>query len=669
MPFSLRVVNRALLIFVYLLPAEVFSQGAPLQWATYYGGSASEYSNAVVTDVSGNVYLGGTTVSPSGIASPGSWQTSYGGGANDAYLVKFDPSGNRLWATYYGGTADEECYALAVDGAGNIYMAGYTGSSGGIASGGFQNTFGGGYDAFLVKFNSAGTPLWSSYYGGTGAEYGCALSIDASDNIYLGGRTYSPSGIASGGSQNTFGGGLWDAFLVKFSSSGTRLWGTYYGGLGDDMGYGVAVDGVSGSVYLDGWTSSTANIASAGFQNTFGGGSWDAFLVKFSSSGTRIWGTYYGKTFDDEGFSACTDLSGNVYMGGDTYSTSGIASGGSQSTFGGGLYDAFLVKFDSGGNRLWGTYYGGTGSEENFGVVTDPAGNVYLSGDSYSANNIASAGYQNTRIGTENPFVAVFNASGVRQCATYYGQAHDEGGHTALDASGNVYLSGYTPGTTGIATAGAFQTTYGGGLYDAFLVKLSACGTLPLTLLSFSGQGRGGVNSLQWETAGEEDNDYFAVEKSVDGKNFETIGKVNGSGNSTARHSYSFTDYLTSFSSPDGDGSRSGDLYYRLRQVDFNGNYNFSRVITVSNERIFLSPRVFPNPVNKLLSLEFYSAEADLFDLSVSDFTGSVMIHEKVRSVKGLNCVHVITASLDPGLFVISLSGGRSACNSIFSKE
>ena len=123
-----------------------------------------------------------------------------------------------------------------------------------------------------------------------------------------------------------------------------RQWGTYYGGTGDDRGNSCAID-ASGNIYLAGWTSSTTGIATTGAHQTTFGGFNDAFLVKFNSSGVRQWGTYYGGTGWEEGWSCATDSSGNIYLAGQTGSTSGIATTGAHQTTFGGNYDAFLVKF------------------------------------------------------------------------------------------------------------------------------------------------------------------------------------------------------------------------------------------------------------------------------------------------------------------------------------
>jgi len=442
-------------------------------WATYYGGIQHEGDPCVVTDQSGNVYIGGTTTSTAGIAS-GGFQNTFGGGQYDAFLVKFDASGNRLWATYYGSIGEDYGVGICTDASGNIFLAGKTDNTSGIASGGFQNSYGGGFtDAFLVKFNPSGTRLWATYYGGSDEDQGKSIATDAGGNIYLAGISGSTASIASGGFQNVSGGAT-DAFLVKFNSSGNRLWSTYYGGADNDEGFAVTAD-PSGNIYLAGNTYSVSNtaIASGGFQNTFGGGACDAFLVKFDAGGNRLWATFYGGTDFDFGYAAATDLLGNVYLVGITNSTGGMASGGFQNSFG-GLSDTYLAKFNPSGNRLWATYYGGADNEEGLSVTCDATGNVFLAGDSYSSSGIASGGYQNSLIGTENEMLVKFNAAGGRICATYYGQVHDEEGKVSVDAQGNVYLVGYTQGTTGIASGG-FQNTFG-GINDLYLVKFSSCG-------------------------------------------------------------------------------------------------------------------------------------------------------------------------------------------------
>lgn len=463
-----------LIISFLILKAPSFAQGNRI-WSTYYGGNKNEVTPSggpfVATDNSGNVFMAGYTLSLSNIAS-GGFQNSFGG-LIDAFLVKFDGAGNRLWATYYGGNSAEYIYGITTDALGNVYICGKTASTNNIASGGFQNFIGGGtFDAFLVKFDPNGNRLWSSYYGGSADDSGDGISVDALGNVYLTGTTASSLNISSGGFQNSFG-GVNDAFLVKFNSSGNRIWASYYGGSSNDIASGSAIDGF-GNIYISGSTGSSNNIASGGFQNSIGG-AYDAFLVKFDSTGNRIWASYYGGSNNDYACSIITSASGMVYLAGYTNSTSGIAFSGFQNSFAGGasLGDAFLVKFDSFGNRTWGTYYGGPGEDYCLSIVADGSGNVYLGGDTYSSSGIASNGFQNIKQGTENEFIVKLDSNGNRLCATYFGASHDEDGHVAVDLFGNIYLTGSTQSTIGIASGG-FQNTFGGGATDAYLAKFSS---------------------------------------------------------------------------------------------------------------------------------------------------------------------------------------------------
>jgi hypothetical protein len=456
-------------------------------WGTYYTGTGQvwpngeERGNSCITDAAGNVYMVGFTSSNSDIATAGAHQTVYAGGpivfgtgGYDAFLVKFNSSGVRQWATYYGGSQDDMGISCAVDASGNVYMIGSTSSTSGIATAGAHETTIN--DGFLVKFNSNGVRQWGTYFEGNGN----ACTTDASGNIYIVGLTNSTSGIATAGAHQTVMSGSGDAFLVKFNSSGVKQWGTYFGGASSgasemEKGLSCATDAL-GNVYMVGQTPSTSGIATAGAHQTiYGGSSTDAFLVKFNSSGVRQWATYYGGPGVDIGYSCVTDASGNIYLAGDTQqeflpASSGMTTiGAHQSAYGGGYSDGFLVKFDSNGLRQWGTYYGGSLLDVSFSCATDASGNVYMSGNTQSSAGIATSGAHQTTL--NDAFLVSFNSSGVRQSGTYYGGIKNV---CTSDASGNVYMTGYTQSNSDIATAGAHQTANGNNGYsDAFLVKFS----------------------------------------------------------------------------------------------------------------------------------------------------------------------------------------------------
>jgi len=391
-------------------------------------------------------------------------------GESDAFLVKFSSNGVRQWATYYGGNGGEVGYSCATDSSGNVYLAGQTNSTNAIASNGHQNTLGGFGDAMLVKFNSSGVRQWATYYGGGGNDYGRCCFADSNGDVYLTGHGHSTSAIASDGHQNVHGGSA-DAFLVKFNGNGVRLWATYYGGMGSEFGLHCSTDS-NGNVYIAGYTESANAIASSGHQNSHGGGIYDAFLVKFNGNGVRQWATYYGGNGADIGSSCSSDGAGNVYLAGHTESNSAIAFDGHQNTYGGGT-DAFIVKFDISGVRQWATYYGGTDLDRGHTCAVDGNDNVYLAGMAVSVDGIASLGHQNTSGGYADAFLTKFNDSGVRQWATYYGGGGSDEGHSCtIDGSGVVYLTGMTTGSTTAIASDGHQDTNGGGA-DAFLVKFN----------------------------------------------------------------------------------------------------------------------------------------------------------------------------------------------------
>jgi hypothetical protein len=463
-----------------------------LGWGTYYTATqevwpfGEDLAKSCITDASGNVYMVGYTSSAAGsnlLATLGAHQslhaggpTSGGSGSFDAYLVKFNSSGVRQWATYYGGSGNDFGFSCATDASGNVFMIGITSSTSGIATAGAHETAVN--NGFLVKFNSSGVRQWGTYFGGNGKH----CTTDASGNIYIVGGTDLTLGIATAGAHQTMLSGSGDAFLVKFNSSGVKQWGTYFGGISADDGNSCTIDAL-GNIYMTGATFSSSGIATAGAHQTANAGYTDAFLVKFNSSGVRQWGTYYGGVGPDDGFSCTTDASGNVYMTGQAQqqmAASGIATPGShQSAYGGGYNDAFLVKFDSNGLRQWGTYYGGSLADEGNSCAIDALGNIYMTGFTQSSTGIATAGAVKIVIsGVNDAYLVKFDSNGVRQSGTYYGGGDiDIASSCATDASVNIYMTGQTQSNSGIATAGAHQTVDGGvgnSYNDAFLVKFNA---------------------------------------------------------------------------------------------------------------------------------------------------------------------------------------------------
>ncbi|HRN40574.1 MAG TPA: T9SS type A sorting domain-containing protein, partial [Vicingus sp.] len=194
------------------------------------------------------------------------------------------------------------------------------------------------------------------------------------------------------------------------------------------------------NVCMVGYTDSNTgtDIATLGsHQSTFGGGLRDVFLVQFNSLGVRQWGTYYGGTGEDTGASKAVDASGNVYLIGSTSSTTGISTvGAHQSTYGGGGRDAFFVQFNSTGERQWGTYYGGTSDDFGVSNIVDASGKMYFTGGTQSSTGIATSGiHQSTFGGNYDAFLVQF------ECVASTGTDVQASCNSIMWLDGNTYTS------------------------------------------------------------------------------------------------------------------------------------------------------------------------------------------------------------------------------------
>lgn len=448
-----------------------FNSAGQRLWATYYGKTVYGIGTGLACDKSGNVFLAGGTMSDASLVSAGAHQTVFGGGAfKDAYLVKFDSTGARQWATYYGGSNEDIGFALSCDTAGNVFMAGRTKSTDNIASTGSHKEQLVGTEAFfLAKFNSAGIRQWGTYYGEnipqqTGWTPDMTITNDNQGNVLFIGSvginpntTPLPADVTTTGSHQPVHSGKHDILLVKFNGNGTRQWATWYGGAEEDL---ILKDGLAadkwGNIYLSGRTHSTTGIATAGsHQDTLGGGSsiWqnpvhyggDAFLVKFNNAGLRQWATYYGGDQGENEFGyggVSCDIFGNVLLSGQTGSNTNIATTASYQQALLSESNAYFVKFDSTGARKWGSYFGNIAEGRIEAVATNDSGQIFIAGFFNDYTNLATPGaYQslNTPL-----FVAKFD-----DCSDIVSAADTIFGNVSICAgSSGTYSISTLPGTS-----------------------------------------------------------------------------------------------------------------------------------------------------------------------------------------------------------------------------
>lgn len=507
-----------------------------LDWGTYFGGSGIEggqylmntfqgyyaYGNTVTTDHTGAVYLSGTTASVDNIATTGAYQVALSFG-NNAFLARFDNEGNRLWSTYFSGfgfidegTVSGRGHSVVCDTIGNVYMAGNTFCDSGIATTGayqqYRNSNGYGWpDLYLVKFKNDGTREWSTYYGNPRIDEGGSLAVKPDGSrIYLAGasQSYSPSvdAIATPNAYIgpvTIGNAAYSGFLACFNATGQRQWGTYIADVSNIISsvYDLALD-KQGNIFLTGYAigdyaGNTHSISSPGsYQPQYSGCvispffppscMTDAFLQKWDSDGNRLWGTYYGGNYPDGGYAVACDEAGDVYMTGFTSPFTNANNGPYSVASQGSFMDvfpteggAYLAKFSGTGQRLWATYYYGQGiglacADDKVFFLVNTAIDDAATPCAHQTDNsgIFATG--------SNPssLLTIFNTSGIREYATYYGGKYNDWGSSLAAVKANddihIYTAGNTLSPSGIATPGSFKSALGSQLSiqrDAYVAR------------------------------------------------------------------------------------------------------------------------------------------------------------------------------------------------------
>ncbi len=425
-----------------------YNSNGQQQWEARFNTSRSEdYGQRVTMDGSGNVYV-----------------TGYGRGPNnnnDYITIKYNPSGETLWARYYNGPGNSHDYAnaIAVDGSGNVYVTGYgNGTSGN--------------DNYLtVKYNSSGQQQWAAEYNGPGNfwDYAQAIAVDGSGNVYVTGNGW----CGSSGSDNYL--------TVKYNSSGQQQWVAEYNGPGntDDHAYAIGLDG-SGNVYVTGFSYGS-------------GTSIDYATIKYDANGNQQWVQRYDNdNYDnDYAYAIAVDGSGNVYVTG-------------QSTGSGTYYDYATIKYDANGNQQWVQRYSyyGNNHDRAYAIAVDESGNVYVTGRSYGSGN----NYDYATI--------KYDANGNQLWVQRYDNYDNDFAYDiVVDGTGNVYVTGQSTGSgTGIDYATLMYdssgnqldckryTSPGNSADVALSIATGPSGTVCVTGHSYTQLERNNIVTIKYQT-------------------------------------------------------------------------------------------------------------------------------------------------------------------------
>jgi hypothetical protein len=382
-----------------------------------------------------------------------------------------------VWRKRFGGSSEQRVTAVAVDGMGNVVIVGRMSNT--VDFGGGPRTSAGLLDAFVAKFDSAGTHLWSKAFGSTTDDNASSVAIDGMGNVIVGGHyggavsvdgtsalpaLVSPPAPAPADVQ--------DAFVAKFSPTGTFVWATNIRSAASTYSAAVAADG-AGNVVVSGAFVGQMDIPiAATTPDTYSNG----FVVRLDEAGTVQWTKTFGTTGSDAGLAVAMDASSNTFITG--YFDTQISFGGNvQSDL--DYSDVFVAKLDPLGKQVYLTVFPSHSNEYADAIAVDASGSAVVTG-SYEKNDTGDADFGSGPLptsATSNVFVLKLDPAGKHAWSKGFGDlvASQHGHGVALDAMGNIYLTGEAE--SDISFGGVTLTGLNNGNDDVYVAKLGPDGS------------------------------------------------------------------------------------------------------------------------------------------------------------------------------------------------
>lgn len=640
----------------------------PIVYSTFIGGRDPDifFSMDMLIDRNGNAFIAGSTSSSNYPIISGAYDSVYAGEL-DFYVTKLNSSGSELiYSTFIGGSDPEhfgyteDCYSIALDNSDNIYITGDTHADDYPTTiGAYKQTISGKYDAVITKLNSSGSEIiYSTFLGGEDNDSGRSIWVDNNGNAFICGTTYSSYYPTTTNAFDEHFNGNVDGFVTALNNNGSSLLlSTFLGGYYFDFAKSIITDN-KGYIYVAGSTSSNDFPITAGAFDTSYEAYYDIFVTKLDPAGEKqIYSTFIGGDKSEYCSSILVDDNGNTYLSGSTNSfnfpTTKSAYDQTYSDSG----DAFMLKLNSEGSALtYCTFLGGTGLDEDYdnNLAIDKAGNAYVVGGTSSTDfPISSDAFSKSKNGYFDVFLSKFNNTGSQLIySTFIGGGMSDAGYSVdVDSIGNIYVAGEANSVDFPTTTGSYDQTYNGD-HDIFVTKLYIDNIVPVNIISFAASIQQGKVLLTWLTTNETGNDCFIIERRSNNNNFINIGKVYSKGNGTL--SYSFTD----------NNSQKGTSYYRLKQVDKDGQFSYSKIASVSldiqNSLLTISPN--PTTGNTTLTL---SNNNKKITIKVSDANGKVVW----QTVTSESSVIIPSQQFAGGLYNVQVAGEKGMENLRFIKQ
>jgi uncharacterized protein (TIGR03437 family) len=502
-----------------------------VSYASYFGRAQADAAARAVTDASGNLFFTGATRDNAFPVTPGALTSRASASPGNAIVTKVNADGSAMvYTTHFGGTSIDLGLGLAIDGSGNLYVAGLSLSDDfpttpGAVQPRLLTPPGGRSDpasCFVAKLSADGSRLeYATFLGGLTLDACTGIAVDSAGNAYVSGVTDSRDfPVTQDAAQISFGGAA-DGFVAKLNNNATRiLYATFLGGNAWDGVSSIAID-AQGQAHVAGCTSSTRGIPITGDarQRTYGGGGGgsgvncgDAFVGKLNAAGTAFsYLTYHGGARDDVAMGLALDTQGNAYVAGYTLSENFPVSAGAYQTTNRGTStrdkwnsgDAFVTKFSPTGALVYSTYLGGSSDEKALAIAVDAAGQAWITGNTVSGNfPVTQDATQRTFGGliegeampTGDAFAAQLNGAGTALVFSTYlgGRGNEIGIGIAVDPAGSAYVTGATSSPNFPVSPQAIQREFAGArndflpLGDIFLAKYGSTSAAGVTIASIA---------------------------------------------------------------------------------------------------------------------------------------------------------------------------------------
>ncbi|WP_051203736.1 SBBP repeat-containing protein [Hugenholtzia roseola] len=356
-----------------------------LVWAKRLGGTLGDAGCGISVDGSGNVYTTGSFQGTVDFDPNAGTAELTAAGNSDIFIQKLDASGNLVWAKRMGSLGDDVGRGISVDGLGNVYTTGYFVGKVDFDpnAGTTELTAAGGSDIFIQKLDASGNLVWAKRLGSTSSDVSNGISVDGSGNVYTTGYFRGTVDFdPNAGTNNLISEGFsLDIFVQKLDASGNLVWAKGMGGIDEDFGNGISVDG-SGNVYTIGRFGMTVDFdPNAGTAELTAEGSRDIFVQKLDASGNLVWAKSMGGASLDTGNGISVDGLGNVYTTGSFGGTVDFdPNAGTAELTATDETDIFVQKLDASGSLVWAKSVGGKGWDSGYGIAIDGSGNVYTTG-------------------------------------------------------------------------------------------------------------------------------------------------------------------------------------------------------------------------------------------------------------------------------------------------